>query len=81
MKKESKEQLPIGTRIQFIKELSCGPTEETPGFLYATKYSFGTVTGHDCWEGHMVLWDGWKSASFGAKLGEDFIAKNPTPKR
>ena len=68
----SPEQLPVGTRIRFINDLTAPATGDHPAHLYARKDDNGTVTGHDCWEGHMVKWDNW-NASFGAKLGEDFV--------
>lgn len=71
MEKELK-LLPIGTRIIFIKELASGPSEYSPGNLYARKGDGGEVTGHDCWEGHWVKWDKWP-APFGAQYGIDFI--------
>jgi hypothetical protein len=64
--------LPIGTRIRFVKELSSGPDEFSPGNLYAEKDDFGEVTGHGCTEGHWVKWDKWK-APFGATYGTDFV--------
>lgn len=66
-------QLPVGTRIKFVKELSSGPDEYSAGNLYAKKDSLGVVTGHSKFEGHWVLWDEWKSASFGASYGNEFI--------
>lgn len=47
-------ELSIGTRIKFNRELSDGPTEESWANLYANKGDQGEITGHDCWEGHMV---------------------------
>ena len=68
------EKLPVGTRIRFLRELSQGPTGETPPFLFAPKDGLGTVVEdkYGCWEGHMVKWDGWPKAGFGAQLGVDF---------
>lgn len=63
--------LPVGTRIRFLKELSSGPDEYSPGNLYARKGEGGVVTGHGCWEGHWVKWDKWKHP-FGAVCGVDF---------
>lgn len=57
--------LPIGTRIRFIKELSCGPCEDHPAFLYAPNNGFGEITGHNTREGYWVRWDGWPEP-FGA---------------
>lgn len=65
-------QLPVGTRIKFIKELSSGPDEFSPGNLYAEKDGLGEVVGHDCWEGHCVKWDEWPHP-FGAIHGEEFV--------
>ena len=67
-----KTELPIGTRIKFVKDLTGDATGEHPAYLYARKGDGGEVTGHGCWEGHWVKWDKW-DAPFGAKLGEDFI--------
>ena len=67
-----KTELPIGTRIKFIKSLYGSATGESPACVYAEKGDGGEVTGHGCWEGHWVKWDKW-DAPFGAKLGEDFI--------
>ena len=67
-----KVRLPIGTRIKFLKELSSGPDEYSPGNLYAEKDSTGVVFRHGGWEGHMVKWDDW-DAEFGAIYGEEFI--------
>lgn len=64
--------LPVGTRIKFIKELSSGPDEFSPGNLYAPKGATGIVTGHGCSEGHWVKWDEWE-APFGAICGTEFI--------
>lgn len=65
-------KLPIGTRIKFVKELSSGPDEFSPGNLYAEKDGLGQVVGHDCWEGHRVKWDKWPHP-FGAVHGEEFV--------
>lgn len=64
--------LPIGTRIKFVKELSSGPDEFSPGNLYAPKDGKGEVVGHDCWEGHRVKWDNYIHP-FGAIHGEEFV--------
>jgi hypothetical protein len=66
-------QLPIGTRIRFLRTLVSGPDEFGPGNLYAKKGDGGVVTGHNCPEGHWVKWDGWPHA-FGAELEKEFIA-------
>lgn len=67
-------KLPVGTRIRFLRDISQGPTEETPPFTFARKGDLGTVeeNKYGCHEGHMVKWDNWQHAAFGAKLGEDF---------
>lgn len=65
------EQLPIGTRIIFTRELSDGPDEFSPGNLYAEKGDGGEITGHGCREGYWVKWDKWMHP-FGAELGKDF---------
>lgn len=64
--------LPIGTRIRFIKELSSGPDEDSPGNLYAEKDDLGEVTGHFSAEGHWVKRDKWKTP-FGAVYGTEFL--------
>jgi len=63
-------QYPAGAKIRFKRELSQGPTEETPAFLFATENGTGVITGHGTWEGYWVKWDKWPS-SFGCKE-EDF---------
>lgn len=68
---ERGERLPIGTRIVFLKDLTCGPTGDHPAFFFARKGEGGVVTGHNNFEGHMVKWDGWPAA-FGAELGTEF---------
>jgi hypothetical protein len=64
--------LPVGTRIKFIKELSSGPDDFSPGNLYAEKGGLGAVTGHGCAEGHWVKWDKWK-APFGSEYLTEFV--------
>lgn len=66
--------LPVGTKVTFIKELSCEASGDHPAFLYAPKNGTGVVTGHGCLEGHMVKWDGWSHA-FGAVCGEEFVER------
>lgn len=66
------ELLPIGTRIKFIKSLYGKATGERPACVFAEKDTFGTVTGHNCSEGHWVKWEHWEHP-FGAVLGEEFI--------
>lgn len=68
--------LPVGTRIKFLKTLSSGPDEFSPGNLYAEKDDFGEVTGHGCAEGHWVKWDKW-DAPFGATYGTEFVEASP----
>lgn len=65
-------KLPIGTRIKFVKDLTSGPDEYSPGNLYARKDELGVVVDHDCCEGHRVKWDKWE-APFGAVHGEEFL--------
>lgn len=60
-----------GTRIRFLKTLTSGPDEFSPGNLYARKGDGGVVAGHGTPEGHWVKWDGWPHA-FGAELGTEF---------
>lgn len=67
-----KTELPIGTRIKFVRGLYGAANSESPACVYAEKGDLGIVTGHGCWEEHWVKWDKW-DAPFGAKLGEDFI--------
>ncbi len=65
------EELPVGARIRFLKTLTSGPDDYSPGNLYARKGDGGEVTGHGCKEGHWVKWDDW-DAPFGAELGIEF---------
>ena len=67
--------LPVGTKIVFLKELSSGPDEFSPGNLYAPEGGTGVVTGHGCSEGHWVKWDEWKHP-FGAVCGKEFVELN-----
>lgn len=70
---EAAVMLPIGTKIKFLKDLGCGPCEDHPAFTFAKEGDYGVVTGHNCREGHLVKWEKWMSAAFGAELGTDFI--------
>lgn len=70
-KSDNTKELPIGTKIVFLKTLSAPPCEDHPGIIYARKGDFGTVVGHDCIEGHWVKWEHWE-APFGATLGTEF---------
>jgi len=68
--------LKIGTRIKFVRELSDGPSEESPGNLYAYKNEEGEIISiGECWEGFMVKRDSWP-APFGAQLQKDFVPIN-----
>ncbi len=69
--KSQEERLPVGARIRFLKTLTSGPDDYSPGNLYARKGDGGEVTGHGCKEGHWVKWDDW-DAPFGAELGIEF---------
>lgn len=71
-KDKAEAEIPVGTRIRFLKTLEEGPNEDHPGRTYAVKGDYGMITGHGCSEGFMVKWDGWLTADFGAKLGEEF---------
>ena len=57
---------PIGTRIEFLRELSSGPTEDSPSILFAPKNGQGEIIGYGCWEVYWVKWDGWE-APFGCE--------------
>lgn len=69
---DEKRTVPIGTRIKFVKTLTCGATEDHPPFLYAWEGDEGVVVSHDCYEGHMVKWDHWNEP-FGSVIDEEFI--------
>lgn len=73
----SEQLLPIGTRIQFLKTLECGPDDYSPGNLYAVKGEFGTITGHGTREGYWAKWDGWPHAPFGLSPDEFRVADQP----
>ncbi|WGS53524.1 hypothetical protein LFL96_20920 [Paraburkholderia sp. D15] len=65
----SETKLAIGTRIQFSKTLTEGPTDEHPGRLYASSGETGEITGYNNFEGYMVKTDSWPH-SFGASRDE-----------
>ena len=69
---EKPRQLPVGTRVRFVKELGSDATGDHPALLYAEKGERGTVTGHGCSEGHWVRTD-HTTASFGATYGTEFV--------
>ena len=70
-------EIKVGDRIKFLKDLTCGQTEEHPPYIYARKGELGTVTQiGGCWEGYWVLWDGWKHASFGCERKEFKLLEN-----
>lgn len=69
---ESK-RLPIGQRIRFVATLTCAPSEDAPALIFARKGDLGRVVGHDCREGHRVVWDRWPEP-FGAIHGAEFVA-------
>jgi hypothetical protein len=73
---EKPRQLPVGTRVRFIKELGADATGDHPALLYAEVGERGVVTGHDCKEGHWVRADNTASA-FGAELGIEFVEDQP----
>ena len=66
--------IPIGTRIQFTKQLECGPTEDHPAFLYASIGETGVVVGHDASEGYEVKTDSWP-LRFGASDDEFVVVE------
>lgn len=70
-------QLPVGTRIRFLRELWEPASGDSPATLYAASGDTGVVTGHGCKEGHWVKWDQWEKAAFGARLGVDFEVVPP----
>jgi hypothetical protein len=49
-------KLPIGTKIKFTKNLTADACGEHPDIIYARKGGTGHVVGHDCTEGHVVLY-------------------------
>jgi hypothetical protein len=67
-----KKQLPVGTRIRFVKSLYGAASGDWPACIYARKGDGGIVTGHNEFEGHWVKWDKWPHA-FGAKYGLEFV--------
>ena len=61
-----------GMRIQFLRDIISGPTEECPSFIYARKGEGGRITRvGGCWEGYWVKKDDWPSAVFGCQ-SKDF---------
>ena len=70
--------LKVGTRIKFLRTLSSGPNEHSPGNLYAQKDEFGEITEiGNCKEGYWVKTDNW-SAPFGCRR-EEFVALSVKP--
>jgi len=65
-------QLPVGTRIRFVKSIYGSASGDCPPCTYAKKGDGGVVTGHNCPEGHWVKWDHWPHA-FGSEYGTEFI--------
>lgn len=76
---ESANDLPIGTRIRFIKTLDAPANEDHPAIVYARKGETGEITGHETKEGYWVKTDSW-SASFGASANEFELIARPTLK-
>ena len=64
-----REQLTVGTRIRFRRDLTEGPDEDHPAIIYARGGELGTITGHGTPEGYWVTWDGWPNR-FGASEDE-----------
>jgi len=52
-------KLPIGTRIQFTKQLDAPATEDHPNIIYAERGELGTIIGHSAREGYKVKTDHW----------------------
>lgn len=48
------DKLPIGTKVRFLRTLTCAATEDHPAFLFALAGEKGEITGHDCEEGYWV---------------------------
>jgi hypothetical protein len=62
----------VGDRIKFLRDLFGAPTEDHPAFVYAYKDEEGDVTQiGGCWEGYWVKRDAWPNA-FGCEP-KDFI--------
>jgi hypothetical protein len=69
---EKPKQLPVGTRVRFVKQLTAATTGDHPALLYAEVGERGVVAGHGCMEGHWVRVDN-TPATFGAELGTEFV--------
>lgn len=74
-KGKSNNNLKAGTRIIFIKELSDGPSDESPGNLYAREGEKGWIDKKSEYTvgRYNVYWDNWKSAAFSATHLKDFV--------
>ena len=71
-------KLPVGTRIRFIRTLDAPADDHSPSTLFAEKGELGTVTGHSCFEGHMIKTDKWPN-SFGAVIDDEFVVEEQGP--
>lgn len=66
------DKLPIGTRIQFVKQLDADATGDHPAIIYARKDEHGSIVSYEAKEGYLVKTDNWP-ASFGAIHKEEFV--------
>lgn len=66
---ETKFNLPVGTRIRFIKHLTEPACGDHPAREFARIGDLGEITGHDTKEGYWVKRDVWPSP-FGASPDE-----------
>lgn len=62
-------QLPVGTRIRFLRTLDAPANEETPPKIYAYAGQLGRIVGGQTKEGYAVISDGCKHW-FGASQEE-----------
>ncbi len=69
----SEKQLPIGTRIKFLKWLYADADGESPARTYAEAGEDGVVTGYNNREGYWVKCDDWSQAEFGSEYGTEFV--------
>ena len=68
-------QIKVGSRIKFLRDLWQGPTEEMPACEFANKGEEGEIVRiGTCWEGYMVKRDSWP-APFGCE-SKDFEVLN-----
>lgn len=73
-----------GTRIRFIRKIIEPADGDHPEFLLAREGHGGWIRRksrepNDKW--YSVYWDDWKSASFSAELGVDFVVDDSAKKK